>query len=216
MKFWKNIAIGAISITGLAFSQGAWATWNAGTCPSGVTPCIEQDFNGSTYYTTTQGALQGDVNGDSFVFEGVTDLSCSGLPTATCDLTLEGKVNILSGGSTINITVDNGSVSGSGLLCGVLSVDSFDWYLASNSTTTGFGPSTGVAYGSSPYVGAFGTITVPPVITTPSYVKDVTYDNAGTFSFNSDLYEEGTTTSTNCSVVGDLDVQTPVSRLTIK
>lgn len=200
----KIIMLSALGAVSFGLTQAAMA-WDPGACGAS-SPCVELD--GGTDHFSDFGTWYGHPGGGSFEFSGVTDLSCPGLPTATCTLTLNGDVRLQSGSpDTVGIRVNSGSVSGGGLLCGLISISNFPWYLGDNGMTSGWMPGSGVDV-AGPYVGTFGVIDVNVVPSpTMEYIKNVSYDNVNTFNFNEDLYEVGTTTSTGCSVVGDLELQ---------
>ncbi|MBM7335614.1 hypothetical protein [Alloalcanivorax marinus] len=59
-------------------------------------------------------------------FSGTTTLAYGGGPNITCTLTLDGTVEVDSGGATGRITVTDGDISG-GFLCGLVSISGFPW-----------------------------------------------------------------------------------------
>lgn len=65
------------------------------------------------------------VTSASASFSGSTVLHRTGLPSLTCTLTLNGTVT--NNGSTVDISVNSGSVSGSNFLCGTVALQNFPW-----------------------------------------------------------------------------------------
>jgi|TARA_R100000501_G_C2628558_1_gene122862 hypothetical protein len=76
---------------------------------------IYEDGNPGNPLTTADGT-----------FSGTTTLSYGGGPDITCNLSLDGTVDVNTGGATGNITVTDGDISG-GFLCGLVSISGFPW-----------------------------------------------------------------------------------------
>lgn len=242
---WKLIA--ATVFGAAALSTQAHAGWYGGDCAhyygseNGTGVCVEytdnttapnkwhigSDNNVTTFkgpFVTPPTPVDGQYTHDTmenFRFIGQSNLSClNGTVTASnCTLELDGKVKV--DGTTVNIEVSDGSVTGSGL-CGNITIDDFAWYIAPNDShdAVDFGPNGGIPIsGQPPYVGAVGPIgftvkgplgIVTLIDITDSHIHDVTFDNNGTspssFDFNNKIYENGTENDTGCSIDGTLYV----------
>ncbi|WP_262462817.1 hypothetical protein [Alloalcanivorax balearicus] len=220
----KIIMLSALGAVSFGLTQAASAHWTNGACVSGTAPCIEWNDNnltGPKHFNGTgsdNNVWHGHPNGGDFSFAGTTVLSCPGLPSIECTLTLEGEVKKFNDGQDwrVGIRVNNSTITG-GLLCGVVSVGGFPWYADETSEDDVFDEDSGIVWPGS-LIGNFGNIDVSVfggAVASNTHIHDVTYNNTDTFSFNGNLFENGTEVDTGCSVVGDLELQPTSETLSI-
>lgn len=199
----------------LGVSQFAQAAgWEPGPCPNpnpGPAPCFEyfDTGSGSWWHFNSAGGHAGEWHGPSaasngtapynnFEFCGETRLECT-VPSidVVCNLCMSGKVakRLVGGNWLIQVRVEDGEVtrgSSDDSRCDDISVAGFPWYAASNTTHSGFGPTSGIVYtGPAPsYVGAIGEIDFSiGAVGITGHMHNVSFHNndpAGPSSFNFD------------------------------
>ncbi|WP_416390847.1 hypothetical protein NR756_13200 [Alloalcanivorax xenomutans] len=222
----KIIMLSALGVASFGLTQAANAGWEMDDCsnsPSGPAPCIEWSNGTDTYHFNGDGGHEDDwhghPSGGDFVFQGNTVLNCPLTPELDCTLTLDGQVKKfeVDGQWHIGIRVNDSEVSG-GLLCGAVDVGGFPWYLGPTNEHDVFDENSGISWPAS-LIGNFGNIDVTALtipVATNTHIHDVTYDNVNTFSFDGNLYENGTEVDTGCSVVGDLQLLPSGTTLSIQ
>lgn len=223
----KIIMLSVLGAASFGLTQAANAGWDSGDC--GATPCIEygnsplshfdvNDTDRSDWHGVPGTGTDGTLNNgaDPFIFSGDTNLVCDGI-AIDCTLSLSGYTRIAgSNPYNIGIMVSEADVTG-GLLCGLVDVGGFPWYIDQNNEHGPYSDASdvGIPYPITSFIGSIGAIDIdvsfPPIHKADMHMHDVTYNNSDTFSFgtgsnDSNLYYEDETLS-GCTVSGDLVLQ---------
>ncbi|WP_262462818.1 hypothetical protein [Alloalcanivorax balearicus] len=213
-----------LSAAVFGLTQSAIAGWDSGSCSGGgPEPCVEWSDGTSTYHFNGSGDHDNGwhghpTRGGDFSFVGSTILNCLGLPTYECTLALDGEIQKFSDGQDwrIGIRVNNAELTG-GLWCGATSFSGFPWFASDVNEHATFNVTSGIVWPGS-LIGNFGDIDMSVLgvsVASGTHIHNVTYDNAETFSFNGNFFENGTEVDTGCSVVGDLELQPSTDTLSI-